>query len=259
MKNLNYYVLIAVLFAFGCNKEEHNPDQRVTDINGLNQEGQQVISEISMDGKVLTFIERDGNVGVLERYLPGEQPILTEDFEGLTFSEIHKKLAPEREVPEILGQIEERFEFESEVEAKYQNQQIIEGNHIEEKSVSNTREAGLNDVWFRDNYCNVSSFWNGYKACLLNRYGPGTDWAWANCSRSRVYVYPFQGGQVHLRGQVNGSTLFDADLLSGYVYSYYMFSGKNFWGCRQIKKHYYSITNTSGDGWHWNLRSNTNC
>lgn len=259
MRSLICYVLIATLFIFGCSEESHDPNHQVTDVQGLNQGDQQVISEITLDGKVLTFIHRDGNVGVLERYLPGEKPILGEEFEGLTFAEIHQKLAPEVAVPAEIAQIDERFEMESDVAEGYQNQQLIEGNHIESKSGTSSREAGLNDIWFRDNYCNVSSFWNGYKACLLNRYGPGSDWGWANCTRSRVYVYPFQGGQVHLQGKVDGSTLFDADLLAGYVYTYYMFSGTNFWGCRQTKKHYYSITNTSGDGWHWNLRSNTNC
>lgn len=261
MKNLMYVMFIAALFFMGCNEDENlNPDQQIQDNPSLTQGDQQVVSEINVNDKSLTFIYRDGHVGILERYRPGDTPILGEEFEGMTFSEIHQKLAPGRPVPTELEQIDERFELKSEeVENGYQNEQLTDGDFLYLEPKTGAKEEGLNDVWFRDNYCNPSSFYNGYKACLLNRYGPGTDWAWANCSRSRVYVYPFQGGQIHLRGQVDGSTLFDADLLAGWVYTYYMYSGKNFWGCRVNKKHYYSITNTSGDGWHWSLRSNTDC
>lgn len=253
-------VFITTLFTFGCNEEGMAPDEKAPDNTSLTQNGQKIVSEINVEDKTITFISKDGHVGVLEKYRPGDTPILTEEFEGLTFSEIHQKLAPGREVPVELAEIEERFELESDgVDEGYKNQPVIKGDYLPMEPKAGAKEEGLNDSWFRDNYCNPSSFYNGYKACLLNRYGPGSDWGWANCTRSRVYVYPFQGGQVHLQGKVDGSTLFDADLLSGWVYSYYMYSGKNFWGCRSNKKHYYSITNTYGDGWHWSLRSNTDC
>ena len=256
--------LIVIAFAFvfamyGCKEEINEPVPEKSDVLGLNVDNQTVLSEIQIGDKIVSFVARDGHVGILERFMPGEEPVLDDKFEGFTLAEIHQTLAPGRKVPEEIMAVDEKFGMQSDVAGDYENASVVEGDHINIKSAAGMREEGLNDIWFRDNYCNVTSFWNGYKACLLNRYGSGGDWAYSNCSRSRVYVYPFQGGQVHLRGQVNGSTLFDADLLVGYVYSYYMFSGKNFWGCRTIKKHYYSITNTSGDGWHWNLRSNTNC
>lgn len=259
MKNLFLLLLGATMMFVSCSEEAMQPEEKITDELNLTQAGQKVVSEINVNGNSVTFIYKDGHVGILEKYRPGDSPVLGAEFEGMTFSEIHLKLAPAKAVPAELDQIDERFEIKSEEVAGYQNEQITAGDFLYLEPKQGAMEEGLNDIWFRDNYCNPSSFYNGYKACLLNRYGPGTDWAWANCSRSRVYVYPFQGGQVHLQGKVNGSVLFDADLLSGWVYTYYMYSGKNFWGCRTNKQHYYSITNTYGDGWHWSLRSNTDC
>ena len=261
MRNLILFSVLATMFLWSCSDEnlENIPDPTQTEHELQEIKGQNVISQITIGEGTVVFLSNGEDIALFEKNLPGKEAILGEELVGLTLKEIHQELAPGKAVPTELLNVEERFEIRSS-DTDLTNEFPAEGANLgADKSSSNSRTQDLNDVWFRDNYCNPSSFYNGYKACLLNRKNMTTDWAWSNCTRSRVYVYPYQGGQIHLKGQINGSTIFDADLLVGWVYNYYMYSGKSFWGCRQNKKHYYSITNTSGDGWHWSLRSNLDC
>ena len=262
MKNLTLFSVLITLFLWACNDEslETIQDNAQSENELPEIKGQHVISQITVGDGTVAFLSNGEDIALFERNRPGQKEILGKDLDGMTLPEIHRKLAPAREVPTALLQVEERFEVSPDNNIANKNGFPIEGGHLEiDESSATSRTEDLNDGWFRDNYCNPGSFYNGYNACLLNRKNSSTDWAWANCTRSRVYVYPYLGGQIHLKGQVNGSTIFDADLLAGWVYSYYMFSGTSFWGCRQNKKHYYSISNGSGNGWHWSLRSNLDC
>ncbi len=261
MRNLIVLGVFTSMFLWSCQDEnlETIPQQSQIEDQLTEIKGQNVISQITVGDGTVVFLSNGEDIALFERNRPGEEAILSPDLVGMTLEEIHQELAPGKAVPAELKNLQERFEISADASEQTQKYTPEGANFGIDKSSDHARTEDLNDIWFRDNYCNPSSYYNGYKACLLNRKNISTDWAWANCSRSRVYVYPYQGGQIHLRGQIDGSTMFDADLLAGWVYNYYMYSGKNFWGCRVNKKHYYSITNTAGDGWHWSLRSNLDC
>jgi hypothetical protein len=262
MKKLIVCISVTSLFLCSCQKEKNapsNPANPVVQISGA-----RVISEIHIGSSTIVFMANGTTLGILTKKLPGEQEILTAEMAGLTLAEIHRRLAPEKVVPAELLACKERFETRADNSAPVPAEGAFRqpSSTQETGKSSNPASTDLNDAWFSSIYCNPPSFWNGYNACLLNRTperGLSTDWAWANATRSTVYVYPYQGHQIHLNGKVDGNSLFDVDLLSGYVYSYWMFSGTSFWGCRQMKQHFYTITNTYGSGWHWSLRSNTDC
>lgn len=261
MKKIILCCALLSLSLLGCDKEEVSPSAPSQNAFGQNQ-GQRILSEISAGESSVLFLANGDHIAILAKHRPGEASLLTKEMEGLTLSEIHQRLAPEKPVPSELALSKERFEVEN-LNAPSEKNVMSEGRHLETtiaESAERTRD--LNDQWFSNNYCQFESFYNGYKACLLNRTperGLAVDWAWANCSRSRVYVYPYKGGQIHLQGKIDGNALFNVDLLAGYVYTYYMYSGTNIFGCRVNKQHYYTITQTAGDGWHWSLRSNTDC
>ena len=261
MKKISALFILVILIAVGCKKEVPPPVSTVHD-RDTSASLQYLVSEIKVGSASLQFIVKGTDASLLEKNVPGSSPLLGKNVEGLTLQEIHRKFAPGKAVPKELLPFTDRFGISQADGAT----PVIEGNHLEVNSPvvdnSNARVSDLNDTWFRDNYCGNPSFYNGYHSCMLNRTVAGgfsTDWSWSNCTRSNVYVYPYQGSQIHLQGKVDGSVLFDVDLLSGYVYYYYMYSGTNFWGCRSTKKHYYTITPRSGTGWHWNLKSNTDC
>jgi hypothetical protein len=261
MKKLFIACSILSILAVSCTKEKTAPPNPADP----NSSAMRILSEINVGSGSVTFVANGTNIGILTKSLPGKPSPLGSEMAGLTFAQIHQRLAPSMQVPAELIASKDHFETRSDnspggaIEGGFQ---AATSEELPIAKGSNPGTTDLNDYWFSTNYCNPPSFWNGYNACLLNRTparGLSTDWAWSNATRTTVYVYPYMGHQIHLRGQVDGSTLFDVDLLSGYVYGYYMFSGTSFWGCRQNKKHYYTITNTEGCGWHWSLRSNLDC
>jgi hypothetical protein len=226
--------------------------------------GQRMLSEIQVGEGSITFYANGKYLSFLEKRKPGTPSIIGKEMEGLSFAEIHKRLAPDMQVPVELSDDKDRYQEISAQDIDPDGvRPLAEGNHLEsEIQVPLAKAADLNDTWFRDNYCNpLFAQYSGYKACLLNRAGPGTDWAWANATRSRVYVYPHTGTYIHLNGKVDGSGVFDADLLTGWVYNYYMFSAARWYsfGCRTTLQHYYTITHTSGQFWHWAFGSHTDC
>ncbi|UII21287.1 hypothetical protein [Fulvivirga ligni] len=254
-KYLSVIMMVSLMWA--CQEEETQSIKT----EDQSQTGQRVISEITVADNTLQFISNGDDIAVLEKFKPGGEPLLNEEVEGLTFAEIHRKLAPGASIPTEILEMEDKFELKMEEDDEAIQQELAEqGDYFSDLQGEPTvKQEGLNDVWFFNNYCNFPSFYNGYKACLLNRYGPGYNYAWADCTRSRVYVYPFQGTQIRLQGLADGKELFSVDLPVGYVYNYYIYSGRSIFGCRVNKRHYYYIYDYSGSGWHWSFRSNTDC
>jgi hypothetical protein len=264
MKKIVFYCSVLSLFLFSCKKEANSPANPAKAT--ISVQGSRILSEVPVGSGTITFIANGTDLAILTKNLPGQPALLGADMDGLTFAEIHRRLAPGKDVPIELLATKEHFQMRADnSDGVPAHGACLQTNlpAIQERSM-NPATADLNDVWFSNNYCHPSGFYNGYQACLLNRTperGLSTDWAYSNCTRSYVHVYPYKGQQIHLHGQVNGTGLFDVDLPSGYVYSYYMYSGQDWWGfgCRVTKQHYYSITNTAGCGWHWSLWSNTDC
>jgi hypothetical protein len=228
-------------------------------------QGQRMISEIKVGESSVTFYANGKFISFLEKRLPGSPAIIGKEMENLSFAEIHRRLAPGVKVPDELTDAKDVYIPIPEREMP--SPTVPEGSHLEPGAAYETpsplaKATDLNDSWFNTNYCSkIFSQWSGYKACLLNRQGPGNDWGWANATRSAVYVYPHTGTYVHLNGKVDGSGLFDVDLLKGYVYYYYMFSPARWYsfGCRTSLQHYYTISHTSGQFWHWAFGSHTDC
>jgi hypothetical protein len=251
------------LFLFGCSKEKNAAPTSPVNTQ-MQTAGVHLLSEIQVGSGSVTFVANGANLAILTKSLPGQPAPLGAEMAGLTFAEIHHKLAPGIPVPLELMKSKERFEVRADNSEGVKVQGDCKQTSIPESPERgmNPTAADLNDLWFSNNYCHPSSFYNGFNACLLNRTperGLSTDWALSNATRTYVHVYPYKGQQIHLHGQVDGNGLFDVDLLSGWVYNYYMYSGQAWWGCRTNKQHYYTITNTSGCGWHWSLWSNTDC
>lgn len=261
MKHLILASALGALVFFGC--QEGNPVTQPNPDAAAPVQGQRVISELKVGDGAVTFYSNGKFLSFLEKRKPGAAPIISDDMNGLTFAEIYARLAPGQRVPEELSDVRDRYSVIPSHEIVAQDSS--DGNHQDVEPVTPpflAKTADLNDAWFHDNYCNkIWSAWSGYKACLLNRAGPGTDWAWANATRSAVYVYPHTGTFIHLNGKVDGSGIFDADLLTGWVYYYYMYSASKWYsfGCRTTLQHYYTITHTLNQFWHWTMGSHTDC
>ncbi|MEO7427514.1 MAG: hypothetical protein ABI036_20180 [Fibrobacteria bacterium] len=263
MKKLLTYSAFSALFLWGCNSE--SPTQTASGPGTPTAvSGQRTLSQLKLDGGMVTFYANGDNMVMMESHAPGAPSLLGEKYQGMTLAEIYHALAPMEAIPSELQASTERFQALADgvVPAEENPATAVGENAITDVPAPLAKAADLNDSWFSNNYCQWNSFYNGYKTCLLNRTperGLSTDWVTSTAARSYVYVYPYKGGQIHLNGKIDGSNILDVDLLSGSVYSYYMYSGHSVFGCRINKTHKWTITHTSGCGWHWSYAANLDC
>ena len=264
MKKSLAYSLLSTMILWGCNSENAGPNANGPDSPAPAASGQRTLSEISVNGGKVTFYANGDNLALMESHQPNANPILGEKFQGMTLAEIHLALAPLQAVPKELTASQERFQsLPDGMVPAAENPATTVGENAEATAPpALSKSADLNDSWFSANYCTWSSFYNGYKTCLLNRTperGLSTDWVQSSAARSYVYVYPYKGHQIHLNGKIDGSNILNVDLLSGSVYRYWMYSGTSIFGCRINKTHKWTITNTAGSGWHWSYGANMDC
>jgi hypothetical protein len=260
MKQLLVMTALGAALLMGC---QETPVQSPNPTSGQ-ATGQRTLAEISVGEGSVTFLKSGEYIAILEKRRPNAAPILTEDMAGLTFGEIHQRLAPGVKVPDELAKSQVKYNFINPDARKPEAGSPVGGQNelLPAKTQSLAKTADLNDSWFRNNYCIYpNGLFETYSACLLNRSGPGTDWAWANANFSVVRVYPHTGTFIHLNGKVNGNNVFDTDLLVGWVYTWNMTSDRPWWGfgCTVTRQHYYTITHTSGQFWHWSLGSSQAC
>ena len=258
MKKLIACAALGTLLLVGCN--ENNSVTSPADKPATANPGQRVVSEIKVGDGSLTFIANGNYFAVVEKRTTKSVPILGKEMDGLTWSEIHQRLAPGKPVPSELAGNKVPF-----------SARIGEGPVVMEEGQGSYSGSGRgdpqplakamdpNDAWFAANYCQFSG-WNAYKACMLNQTGWTWAYAYASVKLSKVFINPWLGQQVHIRGTVGSYVVFDYDMLAGgqALYNFYMESSRDwFFGTLNQERHRYDLTAAPGHAWHWSYRSHT--
>lgn len=264
MKRLAILSAMTMLGVLACNQEEEttasNPAPAPADNSAS---GQRIVSEITVSNGKVTFLANSGYIAIIEART-GTKRILGEEMVGLTLAEVHLRLAPGKQVPQELLDSHDRFETagqpNTDVVDSQGSQSAVNSQGSQSSDYSSTSQA-LTDTDFSAQYCQITSFFNGYNACMLDQINWTNHFVQSTCARSRVDINPFAGGNQHIRGTVDGSRIFDFDMVSAWsnYYNFYMFSGTSIFGCRMNKVHNYTITSPAPASLHWSYRSNMDC
>jgi hypothetical protein len=243
-------VVSVILLATGC-QQEPSPvspavDSPRSDIPGLTAEEKStlypVLSEVTSGTSKVTFYDAgDGSVFMTQLFDAGRNPLVDESMDGLTFAEIHSRLAPGKPVPALLAK--NTFRIAAPVEHEFGP--VEAAPLLGEPGAPLGKVAGQWDLWFQQNYC------DDVNQCLLNRTGSSTDWVQStNRKYSVFWVMLYQGSQITTKIKVDGNTVVTGTVLYGQVWSGWGQSGTNWLGAREKKTHRLEISDGSGDGWH---------
>ena len=257
MKKLIACAALGTLLLVGCN--ENNSINTPADKPAGSP--QRIISEIAVGGGSLTFIVNGDYIATVEKQPSKDEKILGPEMVGLTWAEIHQRLAPGKKVPAELLQSKERFGMEPESAGP---DAVNPDGHNSGSDLPGPLAKAWDPSYFQANYCNPGSGDNAYNTCMLSQQNWTYAFVYATVSRSRVNVNPYMGSQmVHIRGTVDGVGVFDWDMQPGFnsYYNFYMYSKSALWGlgCRMNLRHRYDITSAPGAGWHWSFFSGTLC
>ena len=221
--------------------------------------------ELSPDHSVRFFEAEPGVIGVSERMLEGDTPVLDEEAMGsMSMVEVYERLAS-LPAPRALLDAQTRVDAAtSQAIEVLEESDFVNGDSElaanEEFGMASAALTGAQYQYFRDNLC----FTYGYsRGCYTN--SAGGRWAQNEAKTSFFTVAPYDG-HVSVRFFYEGSQRFIEPVYQGEVRSYWWHSGTYRKGGGNFnprdyltRTHRWEIIHASGDHLHWTYAFRKNC
>src|SRR5688572_15592901 len=161
-----------------------------------------LVAALSIGESKIEFWQVDQGFVVSEAAREGATRILTPEMHEQPLGELHRQLAPEQDVPELLLRWDEEQLEAEQAGLATREASPDRAEALAQAGLSSPPEAGLagKNQWFVDNFCGFSG--NDNEWCVLNAIGSG--WA-TGVHRTQSWWHAAGGSSIRVRLQAGSS------------------------------------------------------